>query len=117
MFAEQAFGKKVVHAAIEVGLVVAVGMALARNDQHVEALVSLDQSIDKPHGVGRVHVVVHVAVDEQNSAFEVLGQFGIRRHPDLELGQGRRLLLFFFLFLDSVFLDFVLLDVGLLGLL
>ena len=52
-------------------------MALAREDEHVETLVGADQGVDHADGVGRVDVVVDVAVHQHQMAFQVGGDLRI----------------------------------------
>src|SRR5262249_20433585 len=99
------------HPLREVGLLVAEGVRLARQDQHVEPLVRPDQGINQPDRVRRVHVVVHVPVNEQQVPLQVGRQLGVRRYLDLELHLRRLVLLGFGLFL--ILIAFVLLGFGL----
>ena len=48
-------------------------VALARQQDEVEALVGADERVDHAVRAGRVHVVVDVAGDEQQLALQVLG--------------------------------------------
>ena len=61
-------------------------MALARQYEHVEALVGADEGIHDAIGVRRVDIVVDVTGDKQQAAPEVPRQLGVRRDTD---GVGR----------------------------
>ena len=52
-------------------------MTLAREDEHIETLVGADQGVDHADGVGRVDVVVDVAVHQHQMAFQVGGDLRI----------------------------------------
>src|SRR5438128_10270136 len=56
--AQQVIGEELPRPLREVRLIIGERVALAGQDQHVEPLVGLDERIDQPHGVRRVHVVV-----------------------------------------------------------
>src|SRR6202035_3299054 len=71
-------------ALVEIGLIVAVTVAFARQNEHVETLVRLDQCVDQAHGVGRMDIVVDFAVHKEEGALEIGGQLGVRGHLDLE---------------------------------
>src|SRR5690606_4779306 len=82
--AEQVLGEVLEHALPEVLVRGAEAVARAGDDQHVEALVRFDERVDQAHRVRRVHVVVDLAVHEEQLALEVGGEFGVGRDPDLE---------------------------------
>ena len=67
-----------------------VAVALARQDELIEALVGLDQRVRQPHGVGHVDVVVHVAGGEQQVALQVLRELGILVDGIFEFHAARR---------------------------
>ena len=58
---EEPLAVPVGHPPEEVFVHVAEAVALARQDEHLEALVGADQGIDHADGVARAHVVVDVA--------------------------------------------------------
>src|SRR5438093_4675826 len=62
--AEQVISEELPHPLREVRLVIHERVSLARQDQHVEPLVRLDQRVDQPHRVRRMHVVVDLAVHQ-----------------------------------------------------
>ena len=49
-------------------------MALTGDEQHVEALPSLDQFIHDNDGVGGVYVIIYIAMNQEQMAFQVLRQ-------------------------------------------
>src|SRR5581483_3203206 len=100
-------GEEVPHPLREIGLIIREGMALARKDQHIKALIGFDQRVNQPHGVGRVDIVVHIAMDEQQVSLQVGRQLRVGRDADLELD----------FLLDLGFLFLFLLDLALVGLL
>jgi hypothetical protein len=55
----------------EVALVFREAVGLARQDQEVKALVRFDERVGEPDGVRRMHIVVHVAVDQQQLALQI----------------------------------------------
>ena len=69
--ADQPLGVVVGKAPEEIFIHVAEAVALAREDEHVETLVGADQGVDHADGVGRVDVVVDVAVHQHQVAFQV----------------------------------------------
>jgi len=66
-----------------VALVLAVGAAVrvtgAGDDQQIEILVVFDQLIDDLVGRRRVHVLIHLADDQQHLALQPVGVFHVRR--------------------------------------
>ena len=58
---------------VEVFVHVAEMVALFWEDEHIEAVACTVQSIEHTDGVARVHVVVDVAMNEEQVALEVLG--------------------------------------------
>ena len=58
---------------VEVFVHVTEMVALFWEDEHIEALACTDQCVDHTDGVARVHVVVDVAMNEEQVTLEVLG--------------------------------------------
>ena len=69
----------------EVRLHIAIPVRLARHEHEVEALVGLDERVGHADGVSGMHVVIHVARDEEQVALEVGSELDVRGHMDLVL--------------------------------
>jgi hypothetical protein len=76
-------GEEIPHALGEIRLIRALAMALPRQKERLEPFVRLDQGVHQTQHIGRVHVVVQIAVDQQQGASQVGGQLGIGRNLDL----------------------------------
>ena len=60
-------------------------MALAGEEEEVEAFIGLDERVGQPDRVARVDVVVDVAGRQEQVALEVLGDLGVLLDGVLEL--------------------------------
>ena len=74
---EKVEGEVVDEPPVEIFVHVAEAVALAGEDEHVEAFARPDERIDDAEGVGRVDVVVDVAVHEEQVALEARGYLGV----------------------------------------
>jgi len=61
-------------------------MSLGRHDKHIKAFACLDQFINNTHRVGRMDVIVYLAMDEQQMSAHVFCQFLVEGHFDVENG-------------------------------
>ena len=73
-------------------------MALLRQHEHIEAFVGADQGVDYTQRIARMHVVVDIAVHEQQVALELACYLGVGAYVVDE----RRVSLFAHLLLDTV---------------
>ena len=69
--------EEVEEAPVEVFVHVAEAMTLGGEHEHVKAFVGVDEGMNNTLGITRVNVVVDVAVNEHETTFEILGDFGV----------------------------------------
>lgn len=59
-------------------------VALAGNEQHIETFPSFDQFINDDNGIGGVDVIIHIAMNQEQMALQVLRQLLVGRDLALE---------------------------------
>ena len=74
------------HAPEEVLVHIAKAVTLARQQEHIEALVSTDKSVYNTQGTTWVNVLVDIAVNEEEVTLEALCEFVVSRDVVLEDG-------------------------------
>ena len=72
------------HTPVEVLIIILKVVLLAWHDEHVEALACTDQLVDHTDAVTRMHVIIHIAMDEEQVTLEVLGELLIGWHMSIE---------------------------------
>ena len=95
---DKVIGKVVDHAPVEVFVHVTETVALLRQHEHIEAFVGADQGVDHTQRIARMHVVVDIAVHEQQVPLELACDLGVGTYVVDE----RRVALLAYLLLDAV---------------
>ena len=80
----QMLGEVIDQPPVEIFVHVAEAVTLVRKHEHVEAFSCLDQRIDHSHCIAWMHIVIDVAVYEQEMSLEVLRDFRVGRYPVIE---------------------------------
>ena len=65
---------------IEVLIHIAKAVALSRQEEHVEALAGTDEVIDHTHGIGWMHVVINVAMHDEETSLEFRSKLLVVSH-------------------------------------
>ena len=73
-FAKQMLAEEVGHLPEEVLVLGLKTVAVAGEEEHLEALVGADEGIDDACGVCRVHIVVHITCYQQQVSLETPGK-------------------------------------------